>query len=101
MVFVFSVLTEPINLHGATLITPSDNSNYRTASALYLDQNGSWKVVGLYNYVTNSSDGWQKISIPLTDFLGFDKTANFSRLGFRFWLHKTSTIDVDDITFVS
>ena len=89
-----------INLHGATLVAPSDDSNYQTASALYLDQNG-WKFVGLYNYIKNSYDGWQNVYIPLTDFTGFDKAASFSRLGFRFWLYKAGTIDVDDITFVS
>ncbi len=89
-----------INLHGATLVAPSDDSNYRTASALYLDQNG-WKFVGLYNSIKNSYDGWQNVKIPLTDFTGFDKAASFSRLGFCFWLYKAGTIDVDDITFVS
>jgi len=96
----FSGITLLINLHGATLVAPSDDPNYQTASALYLDQNG-WKMVGLYDYVKNSYNGWQKVYIPLTDFKGFDKTVSLSRLGFRFWLHKAGMIDIDDITFVS
>lgn len=96
----FSGIILRINLHGATLVTPSDDPNYQTASALYLDQN-PWKMVGLINYIKNSYNGWQNVYIPLTDFKGFDKTASFSRLGFRFWLHMAGTIDIDDITFVS
>ena len=96
----FSGITLRINLHGATLITPSDDQNYQTASALYLDQK-PWKMVGLISYIKNSYNGWQNGYIPLTDFKGFDKTASFSRLGFRFWLHAAGTIDIDDITFVS
>lgn len=89
-----------INLHGATLVTPSNDSNYQTASALYLDQNG-WRFVGLYNYIKNSYDGWQNVYVPLTDFIGFDKAASFSRLGFRFWLYKAGTIDINVITFLN
>ncbi len=96
----FRKISLRINLHGASLVAPTNDPNYQTASALYLDQNG-WKFVGLYNFIKNSYDGWQNVEIPLTVFIGFDKNASFSRLGFRFWLYKAGTIDVDDIAFVS
>lgn len=96
----FSGISLRINLHGATLVAPSDDPNYQTASALYLNQNG-WKFVGLYDYIKNSYDGWQNVYIPLMDFKGFDKEASFSTLGFRFWLYKAGTIDITDIMFVS
>lgn len=90
----FDTITLRINLHGATLLG-------NDASALYLDQNGGWKYVSLSNYVNNGLDGWQTVSVPLTDFQGFDQTASFDRLGLRFWVSNDSMIDVDDITFTS
>lgn len=80
-----------INLHGATVLG-------NDASALYLDQ-GGWKYVPLANYVQQGFDGWQNVTVPLSDFAGFDKTALFSRLGTRFWAPTVTTIDIDNISF--
>jgi hypothetical protein len=81
-----------ININGASL---RDGD----ASALYLNQ-GGWKYVSLSRYVSQGSTQWQTITVPLTDFSGFNKTASFSNLGIRIWLPAAGTIDVDDITFV-
>jgi len=88
----FQSITLRINLNGMTLL---DND----ASALYLDQ-GGWKYVGLARYVAQGSSQWQTITIPLSDFSGFNKSAAFNRLGFRFWVPTAATVDIDDIRFV-
>jgi surface antigen len=80
-----------INLHGATVLG-------NDASALYLDQ-GGWKYAPLANYLQQGFDGWQNLTVPLSDFTGFDKTTAFSRLGIRFWAPTVTTIDVDNISF--
>jgi hypothetical protein len=82
-----------VNLRGATLLGGD-------ASALYLDQGGSWKYRPISSYVVQGSTQWQTVTIPLSAFSGFNKSASFSRLGFRFWMSTASTIDVDDITFI-
>ncbi len=88
----YNTITLQINLHGATLLG-------NDASALYLDQGGSWKFVALSNYVQQGLDGWQTATVPLKNFQGFDQTASFDRLGFRFWVSSASTIDVGEILF--
>jgi hypothetical protein len=96
-------ITLRINLHGATL-------SGGDASALYLDQGGSWKFAELSAHVTQGQDGWQNVTVPLSDFRDpktnvlFDKTAAVDRIGFRFWNPapsgaKSFTIDVTDISF--
>lgn len=89
----YDAITLLLNLHGATL--PSNDS-----SALYLEQGGTRKYITLSSYVEQGLDGWQNVTIPLTAFTGFTDSASFSRLGFRYALPETSTIDVDEIDFV-
>lgn len=88
----FNSIMIQINLNGATLLGAD-------ASALYLDQGGSWKYVSLSDYVEQGLVGWQSVVIPLQDFQGFDQTAAFDRLGFRFWVSSASTIDIGSIQF--
>jgi hypothetical protein len=88
----YNTIMVQINLHGVTLLG-------NDASALYLDQGGSWKYVSLSNYVQQGLDGWQTATVPLSDFQGFDQTASFDHLGFRFWVPSASTIDVGTILF--
>jgi hypothetical protein len=80
-----------INTHAASLLGGD-------ASAQYLDQDG-WKYVSLSDYVIQGLNGWQRVTIPISDYPGFDKSQEFSRFGFRFWMFSTSTIDIDDIQF--
>jgi hypothetical protein len=88
----YNTIMVQINLHGATLLG-------NDASALYLDQGGSWKYVSLSNYVQQGLDGWQTATVSLRDFQGFDQTSSFDRLGFRFWVSSSSTIDLGTILF--
>lgn len=88
----YNTITVQINLHGATLLG-------NDASALYLDQGGSWKYISLSDYVQQGLDGWQTAIVPVSNFQGFDQTTAFDRLGFRFWVSSDSTIDVGTILF--
>jgi murein DD-endopeptidase MepM/ murein hydrolase activator NlpD len=90
----YNAISVKINTHGANLLG-------NDASALYLDQNAGWKYVPLSNYVQQGVNGWQTVTIPLSDFAGFDKNQELDRLGFRFWVPSAATIDVDDILFLA
>jgi len=48
--------------------------------------------------VAQGSTQWQTITIPLSNFSGFDRTAPFGNLGLRFWFSSSKTIDVDDLS---
>jgi murein DD-endopeptidase MepM/ murein hydrolase activator NlpD len=88
----FTAIELQINLNGAVLLDGD-------ASAFYLDQ-GGWRYVSLSRYVAQGSSQWQTVHIPMADFVGFDRTSAFSRLGFRFWMPATAVIDVDNIGLI-
>jgi len=69
------------------------------ASALYFDQ-GGWKWISISKYVTNSQNGWQHISIPLSDFSGLDRNSGLATIGFRFWNTNAGNYSVDNVSFV-
>lgn len=89
----YRAISVRVNLNGGTLLDGD-------ASALFLNQNG-WKYVSLSNYVVQGSSAWQTATVPLVDFAGFDPTQSFDSIGMRFWVPVNSTIDVDDIRFLS
>ncbi len=90
----YSKITLRINLNGAMM--PSGNN-----SQFYLQQGTNTYVVSLSSYVTQGLSGWQTITVPVSDFVGFDKTTTITSLGFSFSTSKNSTFDVDDITFTN
>ena len=65
------------------------------ASAIYFDQ-GGWKWTTLTKYVENGKNGFQHISIPLSDF-NLDQNIAAARLGFRFWNDHTASYNLDNI----
>ncbi|MFA7253160.1 MAG: hypothetical protein WC107_01235 [Patescibacteria group bacterium] len=81
-----------INLKGNKIL-PGD------ASALYFDQ-GGWKWVSLEKYVKNGLNGWQHVSIPLSDFAGLNKQSGLASIGFRFWNDHAASYNIDNITYV-
>ena len=70
-------------------------------SAMYLDQ-GGWKYMSLSSYVAAGTCGWTTVRIPLDAFIasGFNKSATFSRLGFRIWNDSAIQVLLDDIRFI-
>ena len=89
----YQALELRINLNGATL-------GGGDQSAWYMNQGTGWKWVVLANYVTQRSTAWQTIRVPLSSFSGFNPSAPFGNMGFRFWSATPITVDIDDIKFV-
>jgi hypothetical protein len=53
----------------------------------------------LANYVTQRSTQWQTIrGVPVS---GFNPSAPFGNMGFRFWSASAIIIDIDDIRFIT
>lgn len=96
-----------INLHGTRLVEVDPSSMKDSdSSSLYIDQDGDWRLVPLQLHSTPGLDGWQPVRLFVKDFKGYrtpgilKPDAPYIRLGFRFWVHESSTIDVDDIVFI-
>jgi hypothetical protein len=93
VLYGFSAIRLQINLQCARIL-PGD------ASALYLDQAGDWKYVGLADYVVQERCGWQAVTVPISDFVGFNQNDPVPHIGFRFWSPIAIEVLIDDIEFV-
>jgi hypothetical protein len=84
-----------INLYGATL--PNG-----TGAQFFITQGGQTYSVSLAQYVDRRGlNGWQTLTIPISDFISLDKTAPIDTMGFSFAPSQSMTVAVDNITFTN
>jgi hypothetical protein len=67
------------------------------ASALAFEQDGSWKLVSISDYIDNNSTEWQLVSIPLSDFAGLVTNKPVANMNFRFWNESAGDVLLDNI----
>lgn len=66
------------------------------ASAVIFDQAGQ-RIVSLKNRITNGSNSWQHVKIPLSDFAGLNTNEGIASIGFRFWNYNSGSYLIDNI----
>ncbi|MFC1722160.1 PIG-L family deacetylase [Patescibacteria group bacterium] len=86
------------NLHGSEFGYGSDE-----ASVIFI-QNSSWYAANIVSYAENGKDGFQTITIPLSDFhkigdasADLNLTGSVSSLHTRFWNSNDFTVDLTSI----